>query len=85
MGGLKHTFIHGEGWLISIGFTNEFGHSVCSITITLFGAEHGTSTFVPVGNLYVDVNSGYMSCTSMFRGHDVETIQCGNCDRDEGK
>jgi hypothetical protein len=32
----------------------------------------------------VDVNTGYMSCTSMFRGHELDIIQFGNCDSDEG-
>ncbi len=78
--GCKHlvlpcsTFTHGRTWLGSIGLTNESGHSVRSMSTTLFWAKQGTSTLVPVGYVYVDDVKGYRSCTSIFVGQESDTI-----------
>ncbi len=78
--GCKHlvlpcsTFTHGRSWLGSIGLTNESGHSVRSMSTTLFWAKQGTSTLVPVGNLYVDDFKGYRSCASIFVGQESDTV-----------
>ncbi len=71
------TFTHGRLWLGSIGLTNESGHSVRSMSTTLFWAEQGTSTLAPVGNVYVDDFKGNRSCTSIFLGQESETISSG--------
>ncbi len=81
--GCKHlvlpcsTFTHGLIWLRSIGLTNESGHSVRSMSTTLFWAKQGTSTLIPVGNVYVDDVKGNRSCASIFVGQESDTIAFG--------
>ncbi len=78
--GCKHlvlpcsTFTHGRSWLGSFGLTNESGHSVRSMPISLFWAKQGTSTLVPVGNVYIDDVKGNRSCASIFVGQEIDTI-----------
>ncbi len=62
----------------SIGLTNESGHSVRSMSTTLFGAKQGTSTLAPVGNVYVDDVKGNRACASIFvRPKESDTMSCG--------
>ena len=81
--GCKHlvlpcsTFTHGRSWLGSIGLTNESGHSVRSMSTTLFWAKQGTSTLAPVGNVYVDDAKGYRSCTAIVLGQESDTTYRG--------
>ncbi len=81
--GVKHlvfpcsTFTHGRSWLGSFGLTNESGHSARSMSTTLFWAKQGTSTLIPVGNVYVDDVRGNRSCASIFIGQESDTIAFG--------
>ncbi len=81
--GCKHlvlpcsTFTHGITWLGSIGLTNGSGHSIRSMSTTLFWAKQGTSTLVPVGNVYVDDVTGNRSCASIFVGQESDTVVFG--------
>ncbi len=71
------TFTHGRLSLGSIGLTKESGHSVRSMSTTLFWAKQGTSTLVPVGNVYVDDIKGNRSCGSIFVGQVSDNISFG--------
>ncbi len=68
------TFTHGRSGLGSIGVTNESGHFVRSISTAWFWVKQGTSTLVPVGNVYVDDVEGNRSCASMLVGQESATV-----------
>ncbi len=78
------TFTHARSWLGSFGLTNESGHSVRSMSTTLFWAKQGTSTLVPVGNVYVDDVKGNRSCASIFVGQESDTIAFGSLSDTKG-
>ncbi len=71
------TFTHGRTLLGSNGLTNESGHSVRSMSTSLVWAKQGTSTLVPVGNVYVDDVKGNRSCGAIFLGQESDTIVSG--------
>ncbi len=73
----RSTFTHGRSWLESFGLTNESGHSVRSMSTTLFWEKQATSTLVPVGKVYVDDVKGKRSCASIFVGQESDTTASG--------